>query len=124
MNETNDLYLIAHKVRGEPSLDVAQRIDCPTCNSDGSALNEDGEFYTGGCHECDTRGYWWIIPTSGHRAYPYAWEDLYAPASFHDMPTDWPDHYIQNEPRKISLAESLGITKPTPPALPPIVRRM
>jgi hypothetical protein len=85
---SNELYLILHKVRGEPAFDVACRLDI------GSA---------GG----------WIIPTSGHRAYPYRWwllEDLsdisdinYAgvherPASLdHTMPADWPDHYRAQE---------------------------
>lgn len=42
----SELYLIAHKVRGEPAFDVAQRIQI-------------GEELA------------WIIPTSGWRAYPY-----------------------------------------------------
>jgi len=42
-----DLYLILHKVRGEPAFDIAQKIII------GS---EEG----------------WIVPTSGHRAYPAA----------------------------------------------------
>lgn len=41
-----ELYLILHKVRGEPAFDIAENI--------GS--EEDGDL--------------WIIPTSGHRAYP------------------------------------------------------
>lgn len=47
-------YLIAHKVRGEPAFDIAIKLQIG---------NEEG----------------WIIPTSGHRAYPIAsWklEDL------------------------------------------------
>lgn len=42
----SDLFLIAHKVRGEPAFDVATRVQIG---------EEEG----------------WIIPTSGHRAYPY-----------------------------------------------------
>lgn len=42
------LYLIAHKVRGEPAFDIATREEV------------EGEEH-------------WIIPTSGHRAYPYWW---------------------------------------------------
>jgi hypothetical protein len=103
-------YLIAHKVRGEPALDVAEQMECALCNQEG-------------CDECDDCGYWWIIPTSGHRAYPYDYALLYIP-ELAVMPKDWTDHYIHNSPRKISLAESLGITKPKPSALPPIVRRM
>jgi hypothetical protein len=87
----NELYLILHRVRGEPAFDIASRLDI------GSA---------GG----------WIIPTSGHRAYPYRWwslEDLVdgsdinmsgfhdRPASFdHTIPDNWPDHYQIEEPKK------------------------
>jgi hypothetical protein len=83
---SGELYLILHRVRGEPAFDIAARLDI------GSA---------GG----------WIIPTSGHRAYPYRWwtlEDLAdisdinrdgshdRPASLdHTLPLDWPDHYRQ-----------------------------
>jgi hypothetical protein len=78
------LYLILHKVRGEATFDVAQRLQI------GS---EQG----------------WIIPTSGHRAYPWRhWllEDLadisdITSCGTHDqpwthdgdLPHDWPDHY-------------------------------
>ena len=41
----SDLYLILHKVRGEPAFDIATRLQI---------ADEEG----------------WIIPTSGHRAYP------------------------------------------------------
>jgi hypothetical protein len=44
-------YLIAHKVRGAPALDIAVQM-----------------------HVADE--VWWIIPTSGHRAYPYWHESL------------------------------------------------
>ena len=82
----NELYLILHKVRGEPAFDIASRLDI------GSA---------GG----------WIVSTSGHRAYPYRWWNLddladvsdvnnagyhIHPASLdHTLPSDWPDHYAQ-----------------------------
>ena|SRR5579871_4801829 len=56
----SDLYLIAHKVRGEPAFDVATRIQCPECSIEDVKA----------CTECDCTGFWWIIPTSGHRAYP------------------------------------------------------
>lgn len=45
------LYLIAHKVRGELAFDVAEPMEMAD-------------------------GLWWIIPTSGHRAYPVASWDL------------------------------------------------
>jgi hypothetical protein len=46
------LYLIVHKVRGQPALDIAQRF----------ALSGGEEI--------------WLIPTSGHRAYPFAHQAL------------------------------------------------
>ena len=52
-------YLILHKVRGEPAFDVAVQMHVE-CESDP--------------------GPWWVIPTSGHRAYPcLSWKltDLY-----------------------------------------------
>lgn len=93
-----DLFLIAHKVRGEPAFDVAVQMECPLCLE---AYEVTGSM---GCHECDELGYWWIIPTSGHRAYPWwTWEleatelsggdgkNLIEMAG--DMPPDLPDHY-------------------------------
>lgn len=65
------LYLIAHKVRGEPAYDVAEPIDMAD-------------------------GRWWIIPTSGHRAYPF-WHtplDLDSEAwQIPQMPAELRDHY-------------------------------
>lgn len=76
-------YLILHKVRGEPAFDIAEPMEV------------DGER-------------WWIIPTSGHRAYPYwhckmtdlghfdfnlGYQGLSEPAEWYPMPVDWPDHY-------------------------------
>ena len=69
------MYLIAHKVRGEPAFDIAE----PMQVGDET---------------------WWVIPTSGHRAYPYwtskledwdVWEiwEKQMPS----MPLDLRDHY-------------------------------
>ena len=112
----NELYLILHKVRNEPAFDIATRCDDMGTESDP--------------------GPWWIIPTSGHRAYPFAeWqlnELFWAPttsdpkipitaASESIMMKDhsaWPDHYAPSAaPRGTglisNLAERLGlITKP------------
>lgn len=80
MNEP--LFLIAHKVRGEAAFDVAIEME-----------RESGER-------------WWIIPTSGHRAYPF-WSipltslhveslgtvDGHVP----DMPSDLRDHYSASD---------------------------
>jgi hypothetical protein len=51
MTEETASFLIAHKVRGETAFDIAIRCDDMGTPSDP--------------------GPWWIIPTSGHRAYPY-----------------------------------------------------
>jgi hypothetical protein len=79
-------HLILHKVRGEPAFDVAEKIQIG---------DEEG----------------WIIPTSGHRAYPYWTQPIEAVeylgqshigvggvffGSMPPIPKDWPDHY-QNE---------------------------
>ena len=113
----SELYLIAHRVRGQPAFDVATRMECPLCTQ------EDGDIP--GCHECDDLGYRWIIPTSGHRAYPYNWayyefDHLLPPGN--PMPPSLPDHYPTRATPTISLAEALGLTKPRP--LPPIIRRI
>lgn len=92
-------YLIAHIVRGEPAFDIA--IQMPM-----------GEEV------------WWIIPTSGHRARPYWHIKLIELCSYPDKgsltvpemigtdeaPANWPDHYpIHRSPvqPKITSAEDL-----------------
>ena len=120
----NGLYLIAHKVSGEPAFDVATRMECPLCHG-------------AGCYECDDLGYWWIIPTSGHRAYPYhywPWDELACdsginecvfdpiPIQLGDMPHDLTDHYHTTAAPRKSLLAALGLTKPRPQ--PPIIRRI
>lgn len=126
------LYLLAHVVRGEPAFDIGEQMRCPMC-----ALDEQGAE----CVECDSTGYWWIIPTSGHRAYPY-W-NINLDSLMHDtsgsiseidpirtlgevppMPPSWPDHYQHraapaSAPRP-SLTSLLNLTRPS---LPPITRR-
>lgn len=85
----NEPYLILHKVRGEPAFDIAERV----------GEDSDGEI--------------WIIPTSGHRAYPYEAMKLgemeHRPTGW--VPTgewfdwvkevkmnhEWPDHYSCND---------------------------
>lgn len=94
------LYLILHRARGEPAFDIAIKVQIG---------NEDG----------------WIIPTSGHRAYPYQTWDMslwtsnswgWFDAWIREMPYDLPDHYsITREPSiseaKLAqaLLDSLGI---------------
>lgn len=103
MSET--LYLIAHSVRGQPAFDIA--IQMPM----------DDEI-------------WWIIPTSGHRAYPY-WTRTLAMFMFAAdeldplplMPPDWPDHYwakgqvsdLDQPKPELSLASALGLVQPREP---------
>lgn len=112
------IYLIAHKVRGEPAFDVADLMTCPICNGDGREPI---------CDECDGEGHWWIIPTSGHRAYPYWWFGPIAPEQtpegaylnielcepFPPMPDPWPDHYaVTNEPAKrVDIVKLLGLRR-------------
>ena len=90
-----DLYLIAHRVRGQPAFDIATRIQIG---------DEEG----------------WIIPTSGHRAYPY-WHVLLTKLvasgevfceEISPMPEATPDHYSINdrpsERESFVLRPSLG----------------
>lgn len=127
-----NLYLVAHRVRGKPAFDIACHMTCPLCSTHDVVTNTwvDPE----GCYECDDLGYWWIIPTSGHRAYPWWFGELNHIMENHLamtmdeisalMPPDLPDHYphdtrLRSQP---SLADRLGITKRPP--LAPIVRRI
>ena len=95
---SEELYLILHKVRGEPAFDIAQRLDC------------EEEV--------------WIIPTSGHRAYPFHWiplEYIHQQASLAfppvSIPDNWPDHYAIHAAAKRTpikdLLAAIGITPPT-----------
>lgn len=110
---SDDLYLIAHKVRGLPAFDIAQHLTCPKCNATDDH-----------CTACDGVGHWWIVPTSGHRAYPYNWaryefESLLPPAA---MPPDLRDHYAVEQEIAINLMHALGLNKPPAPTAP-IIRR-
>lgn len=105
-NRQSTLYLIAHKVRGEAAFDVAHRIKCPICEPIQQGVDE-AERGLIHCSECDD-GYWWIIGTSGHRAYPF-WHtrlegvlqgelhasltDGWLAYTIANMPNDLPDHY-------------------------------
>lgn len=119
----SDLYLIAHKVRGEPAFDVATQMECPECKGRSAQSCIDGPMF---CSECDETGYWWIIPTSGHRAYPYDHQPLLECIELTDwaeMPSDLPDHYTTRAAPRVDLATVLGIAKPKAAPLPPILRR-
>jgi|SRR5215469_3668063 len=107
----SELYLILHKVRGEPAFDIAEKT---------MIGKEEG----------------WVIPTSGHRAYPTEIWDIanlkpcpaqedgcYLPEILADYPwkDDWPDHYdsrrdddsyMEDEARTILLRKGLLKAKP------------
>lgn len=110
-----DLFLIAHKVRGEPAFDVASQMPCPNCGVDGPEPT---------CSECNGEGFWWIVPTSGHRAYPfysvplnqcvdmyYMDGDMNRPMQ---MPPALPDHYTSRAATVVpsGLAALLAKRKP------------
>lgn len=113
-----DLFLIAHKVRGEPAFDVASRVACAVCH-DGQRSD--------GCAECDSTGFWWIVPTSGHRAYPW-WHKQFSRISCEGwlaivddpwrdvpvMPPTLPDHYTSRAATVVptGLAALLAKRKP------------
>ena len=71
-----EVYLIAHKVRGEAAYDVASPLEV------GQEI-------------------WWIIPTSGHRAYPYWKMPIIEPCP--PMPEGIPDHYRAARPAEKSV---------------------
>lgn len=116
---TPNLFLIAHRVRGEPTFDIAERMDAP----EWGTLSDPAP--------------WWIMPTTGWRVYPF-WHygpigpeptvdgpyfsiDMCVP--FPPMPPSHPDLYELNEmfdpstpiPDRLdapSLLLALGLIKP------------
>lgn len=125
-----DLYLIAHKVHSEPAFDIATQVPCVHCQSYESVTGAwcEAETPQNECDYCDREGFVWMIPTSGHRAYPW-WsvglKDLQI--GYHDRPTlspldvrwdniDWPsypDHYTTRaSPKAPSLTSLLAIPRP------------
>lgn len=129
-----DLYLIAHKVRGEAAFDIAEQMPCPHCHG---ALEIETTVRDVACIECDSLGHWWIIPTSGHRAYPYWSTELFhednrcvilleadpnGMCEIPSMPPNLPDHYPARAAPTLNLVAALGLAKPRPQ--PPIKRRL
>jgi hypothetical protein len=118
-----ELYLVAHKVRGEPAFDIAQHMTCPKCEGTNDH-----------CDACDGAGHWWIIPTSGHRAFPVmnwpligmkcegspiACIDEAGPLSAHLEFIAIRDHYTTEREASIDLIRVLGlIHKPLAPVTP------
>jgi hypothetical protein len=107
-------YLILHKVRGTAAFDIAEQIQIG-----------------------DEMG--WIIPTSGHRAYPawsiplhevvfgldaieasydgHEWKDI---TDIPPLPKDWPDHYqVTSAPKS-----NFNIMKVISPMMTKIKRRL
>jgi len=128
----SNLYLIAHKVRGEPAFDVARRMPCPLCQSYETVTNDWVEAHHAQveCVECDRLGYWWIISTSGHRAYTWRWwplseltcedEEAIHPLDeiLNGIPSEVPDHYACNDRSRKSELSSLLALLPKPPQVP------
>lgn len=115
--DRRERFLIAHKVRGEPAFDVASKVECPKCKG------------TIECSECDSLGFWWIIPTSGHRAHPW-WSDpldwyLSEMVDVPPMPDSIPDHFQTSRapaPSRPAFLERLIKASPKAP-LKPVPRR-
>jgi hypothetical protein len=118
----NEPYLIAHKVCGCAAFDIAIQMECPECIDKSDDFN---------CTECDNHWVWWIIPTSGHRAYPY-WsielDAIYYDHPLYDhirllgeknvppMPEVWPDHYAHGPAPKLDIKSLFkALPKPTIP---------
>jgi len=69
--ETDNLYLILHKVRGALAFDIAERMCLDgNCSNPNCGLRREDS----GCL-AHNEG-WWQIPTSGHSAYPLAYWKL------------------------------------------------
>lgn len=103
-------HLIAHLVRSRPAFDIAHRV-CP-----GSPPCQPlcGLFDGESCVAQDED--WWIIPTSGHRAYPYWFTELDDLYLFHGPDVDV-EHILSIVPPP-PLADS---TVPAPLHLPTLL---
>ena len=74
------LYLILHKVRGQAAVDVAQRV----------VIGDEDV---------------WLIPTSGHRAWPIRYEALIPLLGNIEGSAEWaalPDHYPEPRPSLVA----------------------
>ena len=114
MNEKVINVLIAHKVRNSRAFDVANRLPCVKCqrfeNVLGQMVEPRGE--QNGCTFCDGVGHWYLIPTSGHRAYPYWERELsnFALGEVGEPPKELRDHYeitrdVRTEQKPLSAPE-------------------
>jgi len=130
-----ELYLIAHCVRGKAAFDVAVQMECPHCAGLGEiGSHPDKPMFD--CLDCEGVGYWWIISTSGHRAYPYwfkpltdmAWDLPYIELAYNEfdykkiedvpeMPPAWPDHYKVNAAPKLNITSLFRAAQPPKPTI-------
>lgn len=129
-------FLILHRVRGEHAFDIAEKF----CNAWCHPCQPKCGLWNGETCAAQEEN-WWIIPTSGHRAYPYHMWPLLEMAFEQNVlngggslkigqldeytlrpPKDWLDHYACND-RPIAstaehksfakgLLEKLGLVKP------------
>lgn len=117
---SSEPYLICHLVRGQPAFDIAIHM----CEGEAPCQSNCGLYPN--CKDEEL----WIIPTSGHRAYPYWWSEV-SLLSLRDgepgnelnitdfpAPPGTPDHYTTTAARGTgtirNLAERLGLVqKPT-----------
>jgi hypothetical protein len=114
----SELYLIAHKVSGEAAFDVALRMDCPECEHGTRSEETDMGWEEWPCGECDGLGYWWIIPTSGHRAYPYDYKELeWDELSVGQPPEGLQDHYQHGPTPKVDIRALLKSNQPQRPTM-------
>jgi hypothetical protein len=114
----SDPFLILHKVHSAPAFDIAERHD--TIPTGEARYNTDGTVRLSNLaldiidEELDPPP-WWIIPTSGHRAYPWWWVEInnvpdiqcLLDSTPSGMPDNWPDHYQASEARS-RLATAAG----------------
>ena len=91
-------HLIQHKVRGELAFDIAERC-CATGGKE--PCQPDCGNWNGEKCLCAEE---WIIPTSGHRAYPFKTWPLTELIGLvtERVPDEWPDHYNVVEERAVA----------------------
>lgn len=120
----SDLYLIAHCVRGEAAFDVATKMACPHCRTYEYVEHMAVAESNNGCFDCEEAGFWWIIPTSGHRAFPW-WniplnelnsglDDGCAIEKCPEMPPGWPDHFKSLPAPKVDITSLFRTAQPKP----------
>lgn len=125
----SESFLIAHKVRGEAVFDVAIKMTCPICGPRQPDITKEHNGWPS-CTECESEGFWWIIPTSGHRARPFWHIELFKlqwatpnseswtrvlenaiPDNVPSMPEGWPDHYPTRVSSPVSAASGEDLLK-------------